>query len=273
MHSPTDSVDGILADWARQRPDLDFAPVGIVTRLNRVRAHLDAELTALFRRYDLSPADFQVIVSLRRTGEPYRMSQAELMAQQALTSGTISVRVDRMVRNGLVVREPSAEDARVALVRLTEAGLRLFDEIAPVHLANEDRLLSALDDEERRQLSDLLRRLLASFECGTVDVSVPLGIQVEPAHVARARRVAVGLSDSPGLLVVETIAGAAAANAGIIKGDLIVSVGGVAVRSQDRLRDLLRSTPRRRIRIGLLRGNDPVEVTVSLAASPEPDSS
>jgi DNA-binding MarR family transcriptional regulator len=263
-------VDAILADWARERPDLDFSPVGIITRLSRIRAHLDAELAAVFRRFDLSPADFQVIVALRRRGAPYRMSQAALMAQQSLTSGTISVRVDRMVKLGLVEREASPDDARVALVRLTEDGLRLFDEVAPVHLANEDRLLSALDDDDRRELAGLLRRLLASFERGTVDVSLPLGLRVEPAHVARARRVAVGLSDTPGLLVVETIAGTPAAEAGVLRGDLLVSVGGVPVRSGDGIAAALRSGRSRRAGqpvctvLGILRGNEPLQLPVTL---------
>jgi hypothetical protein len=61
-------------------------------RLARVRAHLDAELAAVFDRYELSPADFQVIVTLRRAGAPFQMPQARLLTALGLTSGTISVR-------------------------------------------------------------------------------------------------------------------------------------------------------------------------------------
>ncbi|MBO0878889.1 MAG: hypothetical protein J2P17_00575, partial [Mycobacterium sp.] len=56
--SAPDSVDELLAEWERERPDLDFSPVGIANRLARVRAHLDAGQLQLFRRLDLSPADF-----------------------------------------------------------------------------------------------------------------------------------------------------------------------------------------------------------------------
>ena len=41
-----DSVDHVLADWAHERPDLDFTPVGVVTRLARVRGYLDAVAAA-----------------------------------------------------------------------------------------------------------------------------------------------------------------------------------------------------------------------------------
>jgi hypothetical protein len=61
-----DSIDQLLADWARERPDLDFSPVGMINRLARVRAHLDGALLQLFRRFDPTSADFRVIVALPR---------------------------------------------------------------------------------------------------------------------------------------------------------------------------------------------------------------
>ncbi len=114
--------------------------------------HLDAGVTAVFARNGLTAADFLVVVTLRRSGLPYRMPQARLMNALELTSGTVSVRLDRLVRLGFVVREQDPDNARSTLVRLTEAGAALFDVVAPDHLANEDRLLSALSEPERLTL-------------------------------------------------------------------------------------------------------------------------
>src|SRR3954465_12136978 len=97
---------------------------------------------------------------------------------------------------------------------------------APVHLANEDRLPPAVEDDQRDPLAGLLRRLPACFEPPTVDGTRPRGLVIEPAHRARARRVAVGLSDTPGLLVAEVLPGSAAPRAGISRGDLIVADDG-----------------------------------------------
>ncbi len=77
-----------------------------------------------------------------------------------LTEGTISVHIDRLQHDGLVARSPDPHDQRGVLVRLTSAGEQLFERVAPIHLANEDRLLSALDAEQREQLA----ALLLSFE-------------------------------------------------------------------------------------------------------------
>ncbi len=162
-------------------------------------------------------------------------------------------------------REERYEIARLRELGLTGKGLRLFDEIAPVHLANEDRLLSALSRDERRTLADLLRRLLAGFESSTTDVAAGLGLTLEPAHLARTRRQAVGLSDTPGLLVTDVVAGSAAAEAGIERGDLITALDDTAVTSSVGLAGLLADLAgRRTVTLNVLRGNDAMTVGLRL---------
>jgi DNA-binding MarR family transcriptional regulator len=258
-----DSIGRLLADWSRERPDLDFSPVGVINRLGRVRTHIDSALLRVFRDFGLTAADFRVIVTLRRVGAPYELPQARLMTQLALTSGTISLRVDRLAKRGIVTREADPDDKRGQRIRLTAEGLRLFDKVAPIHLANEERLLSSLTLDERAALARLLSKLLISFESGTVEVGLPLGMRLEPAHLARSRRTAVGLSDTPGLLVAETIEGTPAASAGLARGDLIVAVDGCECRSEDVLaRAIDQAGAGGHLRLSVLRGNDQHQVTV-----------
>ena len=262
-----DSIGRLLADWARERPDLDFSPVGVINRLGRVREHIDSALLQVFRDFGLTAADFRVIVTLRRVGSPYELPQARLMTQLALTSGTISLRVDRLAKRGIITREPDPDDKRGQRVRLTAEGLRLFDKIAPLHLANEDRLLSSLTHDERATLAWLLSKLLVSFESGTAQAGLPLGMRLEPAHLARSRRTAVGLSDTPGLLVAETIEGTPAASAGLARGDLIVAVDGAESRSEAVLAQAIDQVgPGGQLRLSVLRGNDHHQVTVTIPA-------
>jgi DNA-binding MarR family transcriptional regulator len=260
-----DEVDRVLADWAGQRPDLDFTPVGVVTRLSRLRGYLDAELAGVFARYGLTSADFLVIVSLRRGGPPYRMPQARLMDALGLTSGTVSVRLDRLEKSGIVTRDPDPASARGSLVQLTGEGLELFDRVAPVYLANEDRLLSALSPAEREVLAGLLRRLLSSFESGSTGVAASLGLTLEPARLARARRQAVGLSDRTGLLVAAVAPDSAGYTAGIERGDLLISLDGVEVVSSTGLALLLENLlGHGTVRAVLLRGDEELTVRVTM---------
>lgn len=229
--SAWDSVDYLLADWARERPDLDFTPVAVINRLGRVRLILQQRMAEVFAGHGLTAADFLVVVTLRRVGAPYQMPQARLMDALGLTSGTVSLRLERLVRAGTVTRSPDPDDRRGSVVQLTEDGLRLFDLLAPDHLANEDLLLSALDGAEREALAGLLRHLLVSLEPPRTSPEGHLGMSVESAVTARRRRAAVGLSDTAGLLVSNVEHGSPAQLAGIERGDLVAEVGGRAVRS------------------------------------------
>jgi DNA-binding MarR family transcriptional regulator len=258
-------VDHVLADWARERPDLDFTPVGVVTRLSRVRGYLDAAVAEVFAQFELTAADFLVIVTLRRGGAPYRMPQARLMDALGLTSGTVSVRLDRLERRGIVTRAPDPASARGSLVQLTGPGLALFDQVAPVHLANEDRLLAALSGDERLALAGLLRRLLASFETPATDPAGRLGLTLEPAHLAQQRRQAVGLAHRPGMLVAAVRPGSPGAEAGVEHGDLLTHLDGQPVISGTGLALLLDGLAGRDAVVAtVVRGNDESSVTIRM---------
>jgi DNA-binding MarR family transcriptional regulator len=225
-----DSVDVIMQEWSQRGLGLDFSPISVITRLYRVRAYLDIHLSEVFREHGLTSSDFAVLVTLRRAGELYQMSQSALMADLQLTSGTISVRIDRLQRAGLVRRDSDPADGRGVLVTLTPKGVEKFDAVAPAHLANEERLLSALSPADRELLADLLRRLLLSFEQPTSELQQVLGVTLAPAHVARRARLDVGLRDRVGLLVTNVTASGPAAAAGLRRGDLVVRVDGQPVR-------------------------------------------
>lgn len=163
----SDWVDTVLADWAREWPELDPAPAAIVGRVGRLAAFFDAGMARTFRPYALSRANFDVLATLRRSGAPYQLPQHVVMRSLMRTSGTVSVRIDRLEAAGLVRRHPDPDDGRGVMVALTEAGRRLVESVVPVHLANEERMLAVLTPTERETLIGLLRRLLMSFEEGS----------------------------------------------------------------------------------------------------------
>ncbi len=258
-----DSVDYLLADWARERPDLDFSPLAVVYRMGQVRRRLEQRMADVFARHGLTAADFLVIVTLRRAGKPYRMAQARLMAALGLTSGTVSLRLDRLVKAGSVIREPDPDDRRGSIIRLSDSGLRLFDAVAPEHLDNEDRLLSALTADERTELAGLLRHLLVSLEPPRPAPGAYLGMSLESAHVARSLRTAVGLSDTAGLLVSGVEAGSPAEASGLQRGDLIAEVGGTRVSNLGALAATLADLGGgEAVELAVLRGDEPHRMTL-----------
>ncbi|MDR6755365.1 DNA-binding MarR family transcriptional regulator [Mycoplana sp. BE70] len=159
-----DHVDRILAQWNRERPDLDVGPMGVLGRFGRVRAHLSREIERVLAEHGLSGASFDVLATLRRSGAPYRLSPGDLLATAMVTSGTMTNRIDQLEKAGLVERVQNPQDGRSVLISLTSRGLALVDEAVTAHVENQHRLAAALSPAEQRELDALLRKFLTTFE-------------------------------------------------------------------------------------------------------------
>jgi DNA-binding MarR family transcriptional regulator len=163
-HAAPDHLDVILAQWRRERPDLDVRPLGVLGRLFRAAHLADAELSRGLSDYGLQPGWFDLLAALRRAGRPYELNPTELMRTTMLSSGGMTKRLDRMAEAGLVERRPDPKDRRGTLVGLTKRGRAVVDDAIVTHLANESRLLRSLSPTERRTLDRLLRALLADLD-------------------------------------------------------------------------------------------------------------
>lgn len=161
---PRDEVDLIVDAWQREVPDLDVEPLRVLSRLTRLARHLDLARRAAFAEHGLEVWEFDVIAALRRAGTPYELSPGDLVKQTLSTSGTMTNRVDRLARRGLVERLPDPDDRRGVRVRLTEEGRCLSEAALAALLDRERGLLENLDAAERDQLADLLARLMVRFE-------------------------------------------------------------------------------------------------------------
>lgn len=229
---PRDSVDRLLASWAATRPDLDLSPVAVIARLDRLRRIIGAELAATFAEHGLDTSDFTALVTLRRLDQPEGVTQRQLMRELNLSSGTVSVRVERLADRGVVSRATDPADRRNSRISLTEEGYALFEAVTPAHIATENRLLSALSEQQRDELVCLLRTLLVSFEGSADEGPFPrLGLTLAPAHHTLGARRAVGLPDLTGLLVRDALPGSRAEHADIRRGDVLVRAAGSELRS------------------------------------------
>ncbi|MBN4004195.1 MarR family transcriptional regulator [Nostoc sp. LPT] len=159
-----DPVDKILAQWQRERPDLDVSPMGIIGRMGRLAKHLERALQETFSEFSLNVGEFDVLAALRRSGQPYQLSPTELFNTLMVSSGTMTHRIDRLEQAKLVKRIPDSSDRRGTLIELTDNGFNVIEKAVEAHVVNERRILSVLEESERKALADLLRKLLVSFE-------------------------------------------------------------------------------------------------------------
>lgn len=158
-----DEVDRVIAEWRAERPALDPRSIDVVGRVTRCGLLIRNLSNRLYDRHSINQSVFEVLAGLRRMGPPYRKTASELAGSSLLTSGGMTMRLDRMERDGLLRRVRSEEDRRSVYAELTPAGFALIDRIIDDHLELERAMLKALDDGEREQLAGLLRKLEKSL--------------------------------------------------------------------------------------------------------------
>ncbi|SDO41666.1 DNA-binding transcriptional regulator, MarR family [Streptomyces sp. cf386] len=156
-----DPVDAIVDQWAAVRPDLDTKAMEVFGRIFRLSRTMGDRMEKAYAPHGISRGEFDVLATLRRSGDPYTLSPRQLSATLMLTTGGMTGRLDKLERAGLLRRSPDPHDRRGLHVTLTEKGLTLIDEAVGAGLTAQTEALSALDDAQADQLADLLRELLA----------------------------------------------------------------------------------------------------------------
>jgi DNA-binding MarR family transcriptional regulator len=159
-----DRAERAVEQWGRERPDLPALPMELFGRLSEAAERVAREhMNPLFAEAALALGEFDVLATLRRSGEPYILSPTRLYEAAMISSGGMTNRIDRLERAALVERRPDPHDRRGTLIALTNAGLLVIDEMIGRHVANEERLLSALTEAEQRKLNALLKKLIAGL--------------------------------------------------------------------------------------------------------------
>lgn len=159
-----DEVDEIVAAWHRERPDLDVAPLAVLSRISRLADVLAERRSAAFVEHGLQAHEFDVLSALRRAGEPFELTAGELSALTHVTSGTMTSRLDRLSGRSLVSRHQDPDDGRLVRVRLTAAGRRRVDAAFAALVRSEHDLLAALPAAEHARLAAGLRALLLAAD-------------------------------------------------------------------------------------------------------------
>lgn len=159
-----DHVDKIIEQWNQQRPDLNVNSMRLIGRLNRITQYLNVEMIKTFKAHDLNPANFDLLATLRRAGAPYQLSPNALLASTMVTSGTMTNRIDQLIKAGLVKRVQNHNDRRSVLVCLTTTGFDVIEAAVTDHVATQDRLTSSLSVDEQQTMNRLLKKYLNHFE-------------------------------------------------------------------------------------------------------------
>jgi MarR family transcriptional regulator for hemolysin len=110
----------------------------------------------------MSQASWMTIAVAAKAGAP--LSQSELADRLGVEGATMVAMIDRLVRAGLVQREPSTVDRRIKRVVITVAGQRLYDTVKAEATAVRKELLANVDPTKLAAATEVLEELNGMFD-------------------------------------------------------------------------------------------------------------
>jgi DNA-binding MarR family transcriptional regulator len=126
-------------------------------RLSVLSNRISQEIAGLYaERFALNVTEWRLLAVLGRYPD---LTATELVERTAMDKVAVSRAVASLVADGRLTRKVDGEDRRRTKLRLSAKGYRIYDEVAPLALAYQQRLVAALDAGERAQLEALLARL------------------------------------------------------------------------------------------------------------------
>lgn len=154
-------MDSILAQWRRERPDIDSSPMAVCGDVWRAGERLRQGVSANLAASGLDMAGFDVLLTLRRQGRDRALSPSALAQEMMLSTSAMTNRLDRLEKRGLIERKTDPGDRRGLQIVLTGEGFALADELVVSHVETEERMLAALTKDEREHLRILLNKISA----------------------------------------------------------------------------------------------------------------
>jgi len=167
MAKPQDSVDLHVARWAalwQDNPAFDPEVEGAITRMQflmRVKKRRDAEA---FLGEDFTWEDYETLHELMVQPYPTEATPTQLAEAVRVTKASMTGRLARLERAGLIIRATDESNRRRVLVRPTKAGREAWDRYVHAGMRREQDILGGLTDKELVQLNALLRKAVRRLE-------------------------------------------------------------------------------------------------------------
>jgi len=114
------------------------------------------DLKKTLKNYPINVTEFSVMEFLYSKGEK---SIQEIRDRILLASGSATYVVDSLEKKGYITRNVSQKDKRVTYIRLTEEGMKLIDDIFPIHKKNTKRIFEKINDKELVILKEILKKI------------------------------------------------------------------------------------------------------------------
>ena len=159
-----DDTDALVGQWAAVVPRINPRVEGVVDRILISARFLERLTQQLAAPHDLMPADYEILARLFWVGPPHRLRPSQLAAGTMTPATTVTSRLDRLERRGLLRRGSDPTDRRAVIAELTGEGSELFSRIVAEQAAAEEEIFAALPAEDLTRLAALLSETLVALE-------------------------------------------------------------------------------------------------------------
>ena len=135
-----------------------YLPYRLSILSNRISALISETYSAKFA---LSITEWRIMAVL---GEYPGVSADEVSLKTQIEKSILSRAISKLLHRKLLERAFDPADKRRSMLRLTETGLSVYDELVPISYDYEQQLLTCFSDSESQQFSELIDRLYAHAE-------------------------------------------------------------------------------------------------------------
>lgn len=164
MSTDEDPIDAWLTTWRRELDGVVLPSSELTKRVMYFGDVLRETMRRELSKLELTEAEFDVVIALRRSGAPYRMKPKDLVRSLMLSSGGTTNVTHRLVARGLVERQNDPADARSTFLHLTEQGVRVAEHAVQVNARAHDALFEGVPVEVVDEAAVALRAVFAAVD-------------------------------------------------------------------------------------------------------------
>lgn len=154
-----DLIDSLVAEWRDERPESVPEAMHVVGRIIRLGRLYEDEVARMLRPHGLSYSDFDVLATLRRSGDPYELTPTQLQKNVLLTSGAMTACLRRLESAGLISRQGGQLDRRRLSAKLTAAGYDMVERLIDRRFDLAQASMNHITPAQSADLERLLRQL------------------------------------------------------------------------------------------------------------------
>ncbi|BCK01817.1 MarR family winged helix-turn-helix transcriptional regulator [Anaerocolumna chitinilytica] len=124
--------------------------------LNRCSQSVHKKELSVIKDSGLTASQFEVLEVLRDLGD---LRISDIIEKILATGGNMTVVIDNLAKDGLVQQSVDPQDKRVKLIRISDKGKALMDDLIPRYLDNINTIFDKLPEAEKKTLREILTKL------------------------------------------------------------------------------------------------------------------